>query len=86
MVAEGRWMPTLLDRELDTYERNRESLLATAEGKFVLIHDDSVLGVFESEADAVDQGYQRLGYVPFLVKQVQRVEVPLTFVSGILGI
>lgn len=79
-------MLTVLDRELETYERNREQLLATSEDKFALVHGDSILGTFDSEMDAISQGYQRLGMVPFLVQQVVRVEVPLNFVSNQLGI
>ncbi len=75
-----------LERELETYENKRQELLDTAEGKFVLIGGEEVLGVFEAEYDAVRQGYQRLGNVPFLVKQVVRVEVSQNFVSNLLAV
>jgi len=76
----------MLSEELETYEANLESLLGAHEGKFVLIHDDRVLGAFDSQMDAITGGYRQLGNVPFLVKQVVKVELPLSFVSNLLGV
>ncbi len=77
-------MPEMLKKELETYEREREALLGTAEGKFVLIHGEEVLGTFDTQQDAIGQGYKQLGNVPFLVKQVVQVEVPFDFVSNLM--
>ena len=79
-------MSEILAAELDTYQEHRERLLGTAEGKFVLIHKDQVLGMFDSEPDAIRQGYQQLGNVPFLVKQVVQIEEVLSFVSNLLAV
>lgn len=79
-------MTQLLEVELKTYEQHRDKLLGTAEGKYVLIRDDQVVGVFDSKMDAIAQGYQRFGNVPFLVKQILKVEVPQNFVSNLLGV
>ena len=75
-----------LDNELSTYEQHREGLLGTAEGKFVLIHEAEVAGVYESKWDAIREGYEKLGNVPFLVKQVLRIETPQNYVSHLLGV
>ena len=79
-------MTEVLDAELKTYEQNRENLLGTAEGKFVLIRSDKVIGVYDTKMDAIAQGYQRFGNVPFLVKQILKVETPQNFISNLLGI
>ena len=79
-------MASALGTELDTYERHREHLLGTAEGKFVLIRHEDIAGVYDSKMDAIAQGYQKFGNVPFLVKQILKVETPQTFVSGLLGV
>ena len=79
-------MPTLLDIEWETFERHREELVGRSEGKYVLIHEDQILGVFESQQDAISQGYERLGNVPFLVKQIARFDAPQNFVTNLLGI
>ena len=79
-------MKEVLSKELETYEANLESLLGSHEGKFVLIYGEKVLGTFDSQMDAITRGYRELGNVPFLVKQVLKVDVPLSFVSNVLGV
>jgi len=75
-----------LDAELKTYEDHRDELLGTAEGKFILIHGAEVVGVFDAESDAIREGYERFGNVPFLVKRVERVETAQNFVSNLLAV
>ncbi len=79
-------MATQLQKELEIYEAHRDELLATAEGMYVLIGNGEVLGTYESQLDAINEGYRRLGNVAFLVKQVVRVEVPLRFLSGFIRV
>lgn len=79
-------MGRLLDTELKTYDQHREHLLGTAEGKFVLIRNDRVVGVYDSKMDAIAEGYRQFGNVPFLVKQVVKVETPQNFISNLLGV
>jgi hypothetical protein len=79
-------MPKPLDTELETYQRQRDRLLSQYEGKYVLIHDDEVVGAYESEIDAIYQGYDRFGNVPFLVKQVLPVEIPIELVPGLVDL
>lgn len=71
----------LLREEVATYEAHRAELIGSARGKWVLIHGQEVLGTFESQRDAIDQGYRDLGPVPFLVRQVVEVETPVDFAS-----
>ena len=79
-------MPPILDAELKTYEKNRDQLLGTAEGKFVLIQNSQVVGIYDSKMDAIAMGYQQFGNVPFLVKQIVKVEAPQNFTSNLLGV
>ena len=79
-------MTKLLSTELRTYEANLESLLGSHEGKFVVVHGDKILEAFDNQMDAITWGYRELGNMPFLVKQVVRVDVPLSFVSNLMGI
>jgi hypothetical protein len=76
---------TLRD-ELRTFESRRDELLGTSLNKWVLIRDGELVGAFDSQADAINIGYERFGNVPFLVKQVVPVEVPQNYVSNHLGI
>ncbi len=79
-------MGQLLDVELRTYEQNRDQLLGTAEGKFALIRHNHVIGIYDSKMDAIAEGYRQFGNVPFLVKQILKVETPLNFMSNLLRI
>lgn len=62
-----------LEQELATYEGLKASL-AIHEGKYALIHKDELLGMFDSQGDALNAGYQKLGLEPFLVKKIAAVE------------
>jgi len=62
-----------LERELKKYDENLPSLLPEA-GRFVVIHEDRVLGVFDTYEDALRAGYHELGVTPFLVRQIQAIE------------
>lgn len=70
--------PAVLETELKTYADHRDELLAQ-EGRFVLIHGNQIVGAYDSQADAVTQGYKQFGNVPFLVKQIMRIEKTVTF-------
>lgn len=74
-------MSDVLRTEQETYERNRISLLEKAEGRFVLVKGDQIAGIYHCKRDAVEQGYQKFGNVPFLVKQILRFERPQTIVA-----
>jgi hypothetical protein len=75
-----------LKKELRTFSAHKRELLRRSSGKYVLVKGDRIVGTFDSELDAVHQGYERFGNVPFLVKQVVEVEVPLDFTSSLLGV
>lgn len=79
-------MSEILSKELGTYRAKLADLLASDDGKFVVIHDDDILGTFETQMDAIATGYRELGNVSFLVKQISKTDVPISFVSNHLGI
>ncbi len=79
-------MVQVLEKELQTYEANRQKLIGTSKGKFVLIKGSEIAGVFDTHIDAIRQGYDKYGNVPFLVKQVLEVETPQNFTSNLLGV
>lgn len=63
-----------LEKELAVY-KNRLHEWKEHEGKFVLIHGDDVVEFFSSYEDAIKIGYEKFKLEPFLVKQIQTVEV-----------
>ena len=75
-----------LEAELLYFNAHRTEFLETAAGKFALIKGESLIGMFDTEASAIRRGYETLGNVPFLVKQVTEVDIPLSFTSYNLGV
>jgi hypothetical protein len=80
-VASEKEKAMALEKELQTFEKNRATLLGTAMGKFALIKGDQIIDVFASEEDALKRGYEAYGNTAFLVKRVLEVEVPMNFTS-----
>lgn len=62
-----------LEQELATYRAKLEELKTHA-GKYVLIHGDDVVDMFDSYDDALKQGYAKFGLEPFLVKRIEAIE------------
>jgi len=79
-------MVEMLKRELEVYEAQKNELISKSKGKFVLIKEDKVIDVFDSETDAIHRGYELHGNAPFLVKQIVEIETPQNFTSNLLGV
>jgi len=67
-------MADALQRELKKYQELLPTL-SSDEGKFAVIADDELVGIFESYGDALAAGYQKAVLKPFLVKQIAKTEV-----------
>ncbi len=64
-----------LEKELETYKRELPNLVTSGSGKYVLIQDSIVVGVYDTYADAIKDGYGRFGVAKtFLVKQINALE------------
>lgn len=74
-----------LDVELGVYLANKDQLVATAEGKYVLVSGNEIKGVWDTYEDALQAGYAAVGLKPFLVKKIQGIE-DVQFVSRDLGV
>jgi hypothetical protein len=73
-----------LEREQATYEKELEKLLASA-GKYVLIREDEVSGIYDTYQDALKVGYEKFGLQPFLVKQIAAVQRANRFTRDIIS-
>ncbi len=63
-----------LTTELETYERQKQQLVAESEGKYVLIYGSEVAGVWDTYHDALKAGFEKFQLKPFLVKQIEGVD------------
>lgn len=75
----------LLDASLATFEEHRDELVRIASGKFVLIHGTDIAGVFDNDEEALAQGYESFGNVPFLVKEITETDVPVSMMSVVIA-
>lgn len=64
----------VLQAELDTFKKLLPTLSGD-EGRYALVADDQLLGVYDTYGDAMQAGYAQRGLDPFLVKQIASVEV-----------
>lgn len=71
-------MRSRLATEMAAYATHKERLLAEHRGKFVLIHGSEIVGVFDTQREALTFGYLRFGYVDLFTKRIQRRERRLT--------
>lgn len=68
-------MTSLLAQEEKLYEKYKDLLLKKGEGKYVVIQDEMILKFFETEEDALKEGYKAFkAQRPFLIRKVSAVD------------
>ena len=65
------WESGPLAEELKTYQTLKADLLRQSPGKFALIKHDQIIGLYDHDEEAYNEGYRRFHRAAFLVKQVQ---------------
>jgi hypothetical protein len=65
---------TALTEELKVFADNKQKLLKRWPGLYILIKGDEILGPYPNAEAAYDDGLERFGLQPFLVKQVLEEE------------
>ena len=75
-----------LEREMQTFRRELPTLLADPanQGKFALIHADTLDSVWETREKALEVGYDHFGLEPFLVKEITEHEKPRYYSHNII--
>jgi hypothetical protein len=62
----------LLATEIATFARELPRLLANdEEGRWVVIHLEELIGIWDTVDDALQSGYERFPLEPFLVRQLR---------------
>lgn len=75
---------SVLERELGTFARLLPVLLDAAEGRWVLIKGNQLLGLFASQNEAINAGYAQLGNQPFLTRQLREAQMVAIFSRDLL--
>ena len=73
-----------IDREWETLQANLPALLEKEEGRYVLIHDDQVVGIWDTKAQALEEGYRRFNLESFLVQHIVAYEKPIFVPRGLI--
>lgn len=60
---------TLTD-EIAAYELMRAELESSHLGKWALVHDKNLIGIFDSVEAAAEQAVQKFGRGPYLIRQI----------------
>ncbi len=76
----------MLKKELQFYNSIRQNLLSHHEGKFALIHEEELVGIFISDSDAYREGIKQFGQSPFLIQYVTGKEETEKYPSLVLGL
>lgn len=61
---------SVLDRDIKAFVDMKADLEAHHMGKWVLFHDQEMIGAFDTFNDAVQEAAQRFGKGPYLIREV----------------
>jgi len=76
----------VLDEETKTYQEHKQELLSKAKGKYVLIKGKEIVGIYESEKDAIKIGIDKFGNVAFLVKRIEEIDQNQNYTSFLIKV
>ncbi len=65
---------TYLSEELETYDKIAKIILMTHTGEYVVVHGEE-FSFWDTYPDAIKYGYETYGLCPFLVKQIQAINL-----------
>jgi hypothetical protein len=74
-----------LERETAYFEAHKADLLDHHAGQFAVVFEDALIGVFGQFDEAYNEGVQRLGNRPFLIRQIVEDEAPVQFPALCVG-
>lgn len=60
----------MLEQELKFFEEHRHEFLAANPGQFALIKGRELIGAFSTLQEAYNQGLERFGNIPILIRQI----------------
>ncbi|HEX4519227.1 MAG TPA: hypothetical protein VH063_06560 [Gaiellaceae bacterium] len=76
----------LFVQEIETYDKNLDAFLGEGNEQrrgWVLIKDHDIVGIYDTERDAIAEGYRHFGNVAFFVKQVTPTIEPANYLSQV---
>ena len=71
-----------LSEEIQAYEQIRDQLEADEWGKWVIVHDRELFGIYLSFEEAAEDAVEHFGRGPYLIRKVG--EAPITLPASVL--
>jgi|APCry1669189204_1035204.scaffolds.fasta_scaffold04741_4 hypothetical protein len=76
-----------LQKDKEWFERNREELLKHHKSRWIAIHDQESIGIFDSFKEAYNQGVEKAGSEDITVRQITEKDEPIeTSINLYLGL
>ena len=72
----------ILAQEIALYESKKDELLENHEGQYIAINGNEIIGIFNTEVQAMREAYKKHGYVSLLVRKISKTE-PTVYVKGV---
>jgi hypothetical protein len=76
---------TVLQTEVQFYQKNKDEYLKLYKGQFVLIKGEKFIGVYTTDAEAYKAGLEQFGNQPFLIKQVLEDDTKVSYPALTIG-
>jgi hypothetical protein len=75
-----------LEKERSWYEANKAELLAKHRGKWIVVHGDKLIGVYENSVEAYNKGVETTKCEEILVRCVVESDDPFSAPALTLGL
>jgi len=75
-----------IDREIAWFKANRAELVEKYEGKWIVVHDAKLVGVYDESSEAYNAGVTKTRCGEILVRQVTAVDIPLSIPAYAAGV
>jgi hypothetical protein len=82
-VAKQSGVRAVLEEEIRFYEENLPDWLQRHEARVVLVKGRELIGFFDTEGDAIEEGARLFGLTSFLVRRVLPTQ-PLVYVPALV--
>lgn len=72
----------MFEVEENVFRENLGNLLQNEIGKYILIKEDKIIGIYQTSLDALKIGYETFKEQSFLIKQILPFQQPLNFANN----
>lgn len=67
----------MLDKEYEFYQKNKDEFVKKYIGKFIVIKNDKIIGVYDSQVDALKESVKTNDLGTFLIQEIKGNDEPV---------